>query len=292
MRPFLFLLVFVTAALAESLEQLVNAGRLVEAREELQQILKTSGPSNRTRFIEAMILYKEGKFLESMRLLRDLLGPEQRDAGVYKLFGLNLVAAEREADAEPFFRAAAQLAPEDSSALYYLGMATLSLKQYDEAERILRDVVRRQPQDVAAHTMLGLAYEQLRKTALAVESYQTAARLAREQGESALQPDLYLSRYLLGQSRFGEAAAVLKVLVTEVPDHAEAHRLLGRAFNELGEVEKALLHLQRATALAPADRQARYALARTLQRLGKQAEAEREYRILRQDDNNDPRPRR
>jgi predicted Zn-dependent protease len=124
---------FALCAGAESLEQLVDANRLAEARLRLREVVAASGNSARTQLVEAMILYREGRHLDSMRRLQDLLGPEQRESGVYKLFGLNLVAVRREADAEPFFRAAAQLAPEDTTAQYYLGMAELSLKRYTQA---------------------------------------------------------------------------------------------------------------------------------------------------------------
>jgi Flp pilus assembly protein TadD len=271
------------SAAPESLEQLVDSNRLGEARQKLGELVATSGNSPRTRFIEAMILYREGRHLDSLRILQRLLGPEQRDSGVYKLFGLNLIAARREADAEPFFRAAARLAPEDATAQYYLGMAELSLRRYPEAERLFRDVIRRKPSWVEAQTMLGLAIEQQSRGEAAVQAYRAAAALARSQGRPAIEPDLYLSRYLIGLGRFGEAATVLGGLVAAAPDHAEAHRLLGRALTETGETEKALIHLRRSVELEPLNRQARYALARILQRAGRTAEAEQEFRTLRQD---------
>ena len=286
MRPFLAFVLFAITATADSLERLVDAGRLDEAREQLSEIVASAGPSLRTRVAEAMILYKERRFVESLRILQELLGPEQRDARIYKLFGLNLAALGREADSEPFFRAAAQLTPGDTTAQYYLGMATLSLKKYKEAERLLREVIRREADDVAAYTMLGLALEQQQKEDAAIETYQTAVALARRSGQSPGQPELYLARYLFSLARFPEAAAVLNSLIAAVPDHAEGHRLLGRCLSELGELENALAHLRRATELAPSDRQARYAFARVLQRLGRQAEAKREFQMLRQDGSN------
>src|SRR5688500_3457646 len=90
MRAILIFVFVALGATAESLEQLVDANRLDEARARLREIVSSSGHFPRTRITEAMILYKEARFLESMRVLQDLLGPEQRDPRIYKLFGLNL----------------------------------------------------------------------------------------------------------------------------------------------------------------------------------------------------------
>lgn len=282
-RLLLISTIFAVADVAQSIEQLVDSNRLDDARQQLHELVRSAGRSPRTRLIEAMILYREGQHLPSMNILKDLLGPKQHDANVYKLFGLNLVAMKRDTDAEPFFRAAAGLAPEDTMALYYLGMAELTLLRFNDAERTLSEVVRRMPDYTAARTMLGLALEQQDKPDTALEAYRTAGALARRKGEPAVQPDLYLARYLMRLLRLHEAVEVLKGLVAAVPDHAEAHLLLGRSLSESGSAEPGVRHLQRALELDPTNRPARYVLARTLQRLGRTDAAAQHFQILRQD---------
>ncbi|MGH9627767.1 MAG: tetratricopeptide repeat protein [Bryobacteraceae bacterium] len=276
-------LVLAVLARSQSLEQLIDANRLMEAREALKTLVSSSGVSPKTRLLEAMILYRERRYRESLIELQHLLGPKQRDASVYNLFGLNLVALKREADAEPFFRAAVQLAPDDVMSSYYLGMAELSLGRYSEAERLLRDVIRRDPHFVAGQTMLGLAMEQQGRQEAAIESYRAAIELALSRKEAAAQPRLYLARCLSWLSRFAETIAPLEAILATDPVNAEAHRLLGRALSELGHLERAAIHLRRTVELEPGNRQARYALGRVLQRMGRKREAEREFRALRRE---------
>jgi tetratricopeptide (TPR) repeat protein len=114
--------------------------------------------------------------------------------------------------------------------------------------------------------------------------YRSAAAQARESGEPAMQPALYLARYLVTLARYSEAVAALEPVAASEPDNAEAHRVLGRAFDELEQFEKSARHLALALRLEPSNQQTRYSYARVLRRLGRTADSDREFEILRNSD--------
>ena len=265
-----------------TIEQLVDSNRLAEARERLKSEEAATGRTPRTLLLTAMILHREKRHVQSLDELKELVGPGQRDARVYKLFGLNLVSLGREADAEDYFRAAVKLAPEDLSAQYYLGMSELALSRYGEAERIFRRLASRQPNSVDVRTMLGLSLEQQSRTEEAIEMYRRAADTATRTGQPALQPQLYLGRYLQAVGRFKESVPPLEAVLGGQPGHTEAQRLLGRALFETGDPEKALPLLESAVAHEPSNRSARYLLARAYQRMVRGRDAERQFQLLRE----------
>ena len=265
-----------------TIEQLVDSNRLPEARERLKADEAATGRTPRTRLLTAMILHREKRYAESLAELQEILGSEQRDARVYKLFGLNLVSLGREADAEDYFRAAVKLAPEDLSAQYYLGMSELALSRYVEAERIFRGLASRQPSSVEVLTMLGLSLEQQSKPEEAIELYGRAVDAATRARQPALQPRLYLGRYCQTLGRFRESVPAFEAVLAEQPGHAEAQRLLGRALLETGEPGKALPLLESAVARDPSDRSSRYLLARAYQRLGRDRDAQLQFQLVRE----------
>jgi tetratricopeptide (TPR) repeat protein len=267
--------------LSPSAEHLIDANRLAEARRELEKLKASEGSSARVRLMEAMVLHREKRHAESLAHLKELLIPEQKDPRVLQLFGLNLVQLKRESDALDFFLAAAKLAPADVTAQYYVGMCELTLTRYSDAERILRTVVEKEPLRVEAWTMLGLTIEQQARPQEAIETYQRAIQTAQQRNQPALEPRLYLGRYLLSLGRFEESVPPLEAAVDEAPEHAEARRLLARAFADTGKPERAIHQLEKALALEPDYRAARYNLARLYQRVGRAEDAARELRAFK-----------
>ncbi len=89
-----------------------------------------------------------------------------------------------------------------------------------------------------------------------------------------LRADLF---FAMGQP--GEAARVLEPLVAAEPDHQAALELLARSYFGSAQLARAEEALTRLVELAPANGWARRALARTLERQSRPAEAVVHHRV-------------
>src|SRR5262245_28970680 len=87
--------------------------RLQEAQEKLREQSAKQGEHPRALLFEAMTLYKEKQYVESIRKLERSLALNERDPDVYKLIGLNLVSLGKEDLAGRYFESAVELAPHD-----------------------------------------------------------------------------------------------------------------------------------------------------------------------------------
>jgi tetratricopeptide (TPR) repeat protein len=75
-------------------------------------------------------------------------------------------------------RAALEIAPENSTFLYDLGVTLLEAGQLSEAADILRDVILRSPRNTRTYYALGLTLERLRQLQAARDAYDLFLRLA------------------------------------------------------------------------------------------------------------------
>jgi tetratricopeptide (TPR) repeat protein len=264
-----------------TIEKLIDLGRLQEAREKLREQFAKEGEHPRTLLFEAMILYKEKQYVESIRKLERSLALYDSDPDVYKLIGLNLVSLGKEDLAGRYFETAVELAPRDYMARYYLGLYQLSNKYYDRAEAVFREVIKLSPNYVDAYLLLGVAEEQRGKEVEALRTYRQAIELAEQQNLKIDTPFLYLARLLISLQSYEQSLPPLKRAVEINPKSSEARTLLGRALNQLGRYEEALPVLQDAVKLAPQDKTSHYLMMSVYKKLGKGDEAQREMQLFR-----------
>ena len=266
---------------AESrIEKLIDRGRLREAREALRERSAQAGEHPRMLLFEAMILYKEKHYLESIRKLERSLSLNYGDPDVFKLIGLNLVSLGKEDLAGRYFEIAVDLAPRDFMARYYLGLYQLSNKHYNQAEAGFRRVIQLNPGYVDAYILLGVTLEQRGNETEAIRTYHQAIDLSEQQNLNQETPFLYLARLLISFQSYELSLPPLERAVEINPKSSEARTLLGRALNQLGRYEKALPFLQDAVKLAPQDKTSHYLLMSVYQKLGKREEAQREMRLF------------
>lgn len=263
-----------------TLERLIDGSRLDEAREKLHEQFAEHGELPRLIFLEAMILYKEKQYVQSVRRLERSLTSSDRDPDVYKLAGLNLVSLGRRDLAGPYFEAAVDLAPRDFMARYYLGLHELSDRRYDRAEAILREVVTLRPDYVDAHILLGVAEEQRGNEEEAIRTYRHAIELAEQQSLKRDAPFLYLARLLISLHRHEQSLPPLRRAVELDAQSSEARALLGQALTHLGRYDEALPVLRAAVTLAPEDKTAHFLLMTVYKRLGRRDEAAREMQLF------------
>jgi Flp pilus assembly protein TadD len=268
-------------AAASTLEKLIDLGRLSEARAKLREQFAKEGERPRLLFFEAMILYREKQYIESVRKLERVLSLHDGDPDVYKLIGLNLVSVGKADLAEPYFERAVTLAPRDFMARYYLGLYQVTSKQAERAEAQVREALKLNPNYVDAWLLLGVAQEQLGKEAEAIQTYRQAIEITEQQPLQTETPFLYLARLLVSLQRFEPSLPPLQRAVSINPKSSEALALLGRALSRLDQYEEALPVLLDAVKLAPQEKTSHYLLMTIYQKLGNTHEAQREMQIFR-----------
>jgi Flp pilus assembly protein TadD len=199
-----------------------------------------------------------------------------------------------------------KLARADERAHVALGSALMEAGRLEDAERVLTEAIARVPRSGEARWALSLVYERLDRGAEAIRLLEDAASLIVVAGKT----HLYWRIAQMAHGYHRDHARVITVLTRRVhlvPNEPHAHKDLGLAYSRAGRDDEALLELlmaallghedaemltaigqihlnqnrldraaaalERAVALDPDSSVARYALARTLQRLGRTAEA-------------------
>jgi tetratricopeptide (TPR) repeat protein len=274
-----------------SIEDLINQDRLAEARDLLQALRSEQAPNARTLLLEAMLLHKEGKYVDSLRQTQAALEADPRNSDCHKIFGLNLVRLGREDLASDYFEAAASLNPQDYMAWYYLGLQQLQAKRPQESLTSLLKVVDLRPDYVDGYYVLGLAYEQLSGYEKALEAYRRAIAIQERRNSQTDTPHLYMGRLLIALARYGESIVELEKAVHLKPDGHEAWTELGRAMIEAGRVEDALAPLQQGVQLKSDNGPAHYQLMRAYKQLGREREARQAMEMFRRlEQAKNPRP--
>ena len=263
-----------------TIERLIDQGRLDEARVKMREQSAAHGVSPRLLFLEAMVLYQEGQYIESVRQLERSLALSDRDPDVHKLVGLNLVAAGRRDLAGPYFETAVELAPRDFMARYYLGLHELSDRRHERAAAMLREAVALEPGYVDAHLLLGVAEEQRGNEDEALRIYRHAIDLVERQGLKSDGPFLYLARLLISLQRHEQSLLPLRRAVELDAASSQARALLGQALTHLGRYDEALPVLRAAATLAPGDKTPHFLLMTVYRRLGRHDDAARERQLF------------
>jgi len=269
------------AATESTVEKLIDQGRLQEARVKLREQLAKEGERPRLLLFEAMILYRENRYQDSLQKLERVLSLNDNDPDAYKLIGLNLVAGGRDDLAGAYFEKAVALAPRDFMARYYLCIYQLTDRQRVSAETTCRMTTQLNPKYLDGYLALGVALEQSKMTQEAIQTYLQACELAEQQGSKTEAPFLYLSRLLISLQQFEQSLPPLKKAIAINPKSPEVHTALGQALGRLGQYDQAIQSLQEAVRLAPNEKSPHYLLIGIYQKLGKTDEARREMQIFR-----------
>ena len=227
-------------------------------------------------------------------------------AEAHRVLGIVYRAAGRLPESIARFEEAVRLAPGDERARVALGTALTEAGRLEDAERALRDAVVRLPASGEARWALADVYERQDRGHDAIRVLEESASLIVVAGKV----HLYWRIARIAYAQHRDHRRVIDVLTQRmrlVPNEPHAHKDLGLAYSRAGRDEEALLELLmtgllgyedaetltaigqiylnqnrleraeaalvRAVSLDPAFAHARYALGRTLQRLGRAAEA-------------------
>ncbi len=211
--------------------------------------------------------------------------PVARDAHLN--LGIALIEAERFDEGLEASRVAVEQRPDSAGALANVGRALVYLQQLEEAEDHLRRAVQIDPRSTTAHRNLAEALRKQERYAEAVESYR--AVLAIDEGFALAYAGMGTA--LFGERRYVEALDAMATALSlqpELPTAAMLHLHMGRAARELGRLQEAAAHFERATEIEPDNIEPLLDLANLRTRQGRSEEADRILQRVRESKAGDP----
>lgn len=195
------------------------------------------------------------------------LEPEYQDGMRGLVWTLRLMACYD--DAALVQERLVSLEPDSIDSIETLAMIRQDQGRSDEAVAGFRQVIEHDDSRPATHMGLGFALESLGDIEAALESYQTAIRLA---------PEIAHAWHLLGNcfqgaGRLVEAAAAYEKALERNPDLPKTHYNIGVAHRHLGDLSSALAHYRQALVLDPSYAEAHNGLGVALKDQGRLAES-------------------
>ncbi|PYV27421.1 MAG: hypothetical protein DMG24_04690 [Acidobacteria bacterium] len=268
--------------LLKTVEGLIDSNRLVEAREKLKETAARPGETYQTLFLEAKILFKEDKHLESIKVLERCLQLQQHDHKIYALIAFNAIHMDRMDIAEPALKNAIQLAPEDYLPHFHLGALYYTGSRFPQAEPELREAVRLNSTFVPAYLFLGLTLEELGQEGAAALLYRQAIEITESRKGGTELPYLYLGRLLYRQNNFPESLPYLQKAVEVNPRSGESWCLVAKILTFQGRDHEALQALRQSVQSDRDYAEPHYLLSRFYSKQGQDAEAQNELRVFRE----------
>lgn len=199
--------------------------------------------------------------LEPLRIAIQLA---PNDSSAYFYLGVSLLALDREEEAHNAFKRMAALVPPDDEQLYLLlrGYSKLSSALLERLHEAVPDSYRLQQAE-------GEYFDAQNRPELALEKYKLAVRK---------QPGMASAHYILGSAywarfRSDEAAAEFRITIKLNPDHYMAHYKLGMILLEKARAPDAAAEFRAALRVQSGFADAHVGLAKSLFQQGKAAEA-------------------
>lgn len=265
--------------------------------------LLTNPALRSTATARAVAALRQGRLSEGRSLLEHS-GVLESSSEARRILGLIYWAESDYEKGVEQLTAAIRLAPRDERARLALSRILSSAGRDAESATALEETLHVLPDSALAHWWLALSFERLNRFADARREYSEAASgavagegqlhaaVGRSASAAADVPgaiesfvravnanpnDAALRKHLAGslvqQDRAGEALVEFIAALLIDPGDAEAHTGIGQIHLNAGRDADAVDALRRATEIAPASHDARYALANALVRLGRTQEA-------------------
>ena len=221
---------------------------------------------------QAWDLLAAGKRDQAVRVLRDLIKANPRDADARLLLGSVLAEAGERAESIAQLQEAVRLLPQSAEAHHALGEALNNFGEKVPARAEFEKAVRLDPGFGQAQADLGAALFQAGEFRPAGEHLDRAIRIMGNSADSAY-PRYLRAKVYTEENDPSKAAAELKEAVSLRPDFAEAWSDLGQSRKALSDDEGAFAAFERAVALAPDDAVAQTRLGSEYRNRGKAHEA-------------------
>jgi tetratricopeptide (TPR) repeat protein len=260
------------------------------------------------RAAEGVVALRQGRVSDAVADLEAAVAAVPSSSEARRLLGAAHAAAGNVDASLKRLAEAIRLAPEDGRARIAMGRVLMEAGRFEEAERVLLDTLHLLPASGRARWALADLYELTGRRANAIDQLEQAAKLSMIAGKTALLWRLVtLAHEILDEERFisvltqrtrlmrndpfahrslglayhragRDVEALVELLVASYLGHEDAltAAVMGRIHLNAGRLTMAETALRRAVAMAPDSAEARYALARTLLRTGKEEEGQQQ----------------
>jgi len=195
------------------------------------------------RLRRASALFDQRRFVEAAEEARRARELDPKLLQAWKLSGLSFQLAGRVTEAEREFTSALERFPDDPDLWFYLARVQYLQSSLKPAESSARRALELQPAHAGAHTQLAMTLEALNDYPGALDHYRRGVELGQKLERPPTLPLVYAANLLV----------------------------------KLNRVEEALDYLTRAAAIDPQSAEIRLSRGRALEKLGRLAEAEKEY---------------
>jgi len=218
----------------------------------------------------------------SITTLRQLTTLEPRNATAHKLLGDALYLSGQEIEAEKSFQAALAIDARSEGALYALGRMYYQQNRYPEAARQFEKVLEGDPKNYRAHDNLALCYDAMRQDSDALRHFFRALDLVHKDHPEYDWAYANLADFYLKRDQFEKAFQLAAEAAQRNPTSARNCFLTGKALVRLEKPELSVRWLEQAVKLDPSYSHARYLLAQTYRKLGREEDARRELEKFRE----------
>ncbi len=230
----------------------------------LERAAKADAGSLEAQMALAVKNFRCGQAAAALEPLRIAIQLAPNNSSAYFYLGVSLLALDREDEARNAFKRMAALTPPDDEQLYLLlrGYSKLSSALLERLHEVAPDSYRLQEVE-------GEYFDAQNRPDLALEKYQLAVRK---------KPDAASAHYVLGSAywvrfRSDEAAAEFRTAIKLSPEHYMARYKLGMILLEQGRPSDAAAEFRAALSVQPGFADADFGLAKALFQQGKPAEA-------------------
>lgn len=212
--------------------------------EEIRDINRTAEES----FSRAKQYAAIGNWQKAEAKLRICLEERGDDVSVLSRMGHALLMLGRHADAQPFLERTIGLKPDHVVARVRLARVHAALKRPEDARREVEDALGRAPDFGEALTLRAIFFLEDGDLNSAEELFRAAERSPQGvTGDGYLRWGLALAQ----GSRVPEAAPIFEKFVAAQPEHGEGRYMLAIAYEQTGQIEKAIAQYEVALELAP-----------------------------------------
>ncbi len=246
----------------------------------LRNYLQSHPDSGEALYLLGFVLHRENRAADSLELYTRAAQRRPPTGDDLKVVGLNYILLNDYPNAIKWLEEAVIAEPRNKEAWYFLGRAYYTRSRIAEARKAFLKVLEIDPRDTKAENNLGLVYESQAQTDAAIAAYrqaiewQEAAEAGRRPSE---QPYLNLGSLLLEQARQSEAILPLQKAVELAPADPICHMRLGMAYLRSGKLADAQPQLEEAVRLAPDDPAGHYQLGKLYKELKQKDRAKAEF---------------
>jgi len=230
-------------------ERLRKQGKDAEAEAALTRAVANSPFHQRSRRQLGHLLQSAGRSQDAIDVYKEMLLIKPDDAGTYHAIGSLLLDSDP-VSALPYLEEACRLAPSQFRFLTSLGVAYLKSGRMSEAEATLRRAIALSPDDPGIRNNLGIILVQSRRFQEAIQ--EQTALLERWPDFVAARNNLAIA--LAESGDLGRAEREVRRAIEAEPGYLDAHLTLAAILDRGERLDEEYEVLQRAFALAPAER--------------------------------------